>query len=755
MTDTYSGGPANGDNVNLAGYAVTCTGSNEVCTAGSSGTTASSCTAGTAAVVNTTGSGGLTIGSSATFVYAGPVCLPYGTITIQQGAKIYHDSSWASTPLSYVFLGTDSSAHSALWAVGTLGGTRIVWEGDSYNSPNKYSLHCTSANSAGCGAGQIGGVVALESGEGTFYNLTLQNIPGTSNLAFKSMVGSTNNTSISGMLMTNSGSLGLQIFGSKNITVDKSKFTATSNSTACLNWSTMFGGGTLTVTNSVIECPIVTSAAYTGITFRNVICSTTWSAGVFYSAGSYNTRPCLNGNSDSGTYDQVLFYFDVWNTTTTENGNAKGNLGGVSHLTNSITWIPKNVLSGYHEHVTNQVWNSVTGGTWNQNNNVYGALGDTGSATNEGHQVGGTNGGSPTSTSTLTATGNVQVCGYAGRGSMTANVTFLSISTSPNFGSDSITVTNNTYCASASGLSSSYQGDGSAAAESGTIVANTLVLGANTFFRNDGLGAGAVPELFDTAANSAYVTNPPWHKIQYNAVVNMDSGEAMTAPCGTYANNCGWINASFQPSSSTEIMKANVSPSVYMLDPGRSFPLFSEYLNASGIYPYSNYTGAAQYKGAWATSTSYSVGDIVYVDSTVTGYSGVYGGRRTWWICKIAHTSGSTNQPISGHDASNPYLGPTQVWEDAWVSMWLKPAILAGTTYSDGALAPLYGSPSMYAVGLVNAWIRQGFINVNPTLWGGGTAAPGCSANGGVTFTECGAVPLAIVRHIPPPAAVN
>jgi len=747
MTDTYSGGPANGDNVNLAGYAVTCTGSNEVCTAGSSGTTASSCTAGTAAVVNTTGSGGLTIGSSATFVYAGPVCLPFGTITIQAGAKIYHDSSWASTPTAYVFTDNNGSGAHSVWAAGTIGSSRIVWEGDSFNSPNKYSGNCTSANSAGCRAGQVGGTASGESGEGNLYNLTIQNVGGTGN-AWLSYVINGTALNISGLVMTNSGALSVRTGGNKAVTIDKSKFTSTTNTTACLYLGVLAGSSTVTITNTVIECPISPNATYTALTWRNVICSTTWSSGAFYTAGTANLRPCLIGSSDSATHDQVLYYFDGWNSTTSENTLSKGNIGA-THLTNSIVWVPHNNLPGWsHVHATQQVWNGLTGGTWNQNNNVYGSFGDTGVAATEGHQTGGTIGGNPTVATTLACTGNVNLCGFAGRGSMTANCTFFSLTSTPNFGADSVTVTNNTYCASAASLSTSAQGDGSAAAEAGTLSANMVVLGANTFFRNDGLGAGAVPEIFDSSANSAYVTNPPWHKILFNAVLNVDSGEVSSAPCGTYGGNCSWINTSYRPTASTELILANQAPG--MLDPARSVPLFSEYLDASGLYPVSNYTGASQYRGQWAATTSYSVGDIVYYQA-----SGVYGNRKTYWICKIAHTSASTNTPIVGADSSNPFMGPTPYWEDAWLSMWMKPAILAGTAYYDGALPALYGSSPMYAVGLLNAWLRQGFINTSPALWGGKSAAPGCSADGGVTFTECGAVPLAIVRHIPPPAAVN
>ena len=215
-----------------------------------------------------------------------------------------------------------------------------------------------------------------------------------------------------------------------------------------------------------------------------------------------------------------------------------------------------------------------------------------------------------------------------------------------------------------------------------------------------------------------------------------------------------------------------------MLDPVRTVPLFSEYLDASGIFPYSNYTGAGQYKGAWATSTAYVQGDIVYVAygvpgySNVTGYSGVYNGRLSFWICKIGHTSGSTNQPITGYDASNPFAGPTQVWEEAFISMWLKPQILLGTQYggstcttanacNDGSLLPIAANSvansggGIYAVGLLNQWIRSGYRVTHPRLMGGYAAAPGCSPDNGTTWTACGASPLKPIQYIPPPMVAN
>lgn len=777
ITDTFTAGnPTNGDTVDLATFTVTC-GSSETCSAGASNSTTTSCTAGTAAVRNSSTSGGLTLTATSTFIYGGAVCLPFGTITINAGAKVYHDSSWAATPVSYKFQDNDAGSNRSTWAAGTVGGSRIVWEGDSYNSPSACRLtgqtcntQCASANIAGCMAGTVAGAAALESGLGNFYNMTFQNVGGTG-IALLSYIINILSTNYDGLIMTNSGELSVRLGGNKSVLINRSKFTSTSVTSlasGCFNPNSMVGTGTMTITNNVFECPIVapTTVGFTGVRWRNNICSTAWASGGYYTAGSTNLRPCLNGGKDSGFYDQMYFLSDGWNTTGSENLSAKANMG-VAYFTNNIVFAPRNVgTGGGHLHPFDQTWGGLTGGDWVQADNVYGSFGDTYSTAGaEAHQTGNPGGGNPGTTLTsLTVTGNVNVCGYVGRGSVTANGGFFSSATTTNVGSDVVTTTNNTYCSTAASLGAAAQGDGGQAAETATVdwVLNFVgMTGANTYFRADGIAAGAVPEIFDMTANAHYVSSPPWHNFFHNAVLN--TSVPGSNPFGTNGNNGAWITAPAGGMTTTTEIMSGLDAQLFLVDPHRAPPLFSEYLNASGIFPYSNYTGAGQYKGKWTSGASYVQGDIVYVDGTITGYSTVYNGRTLYVICKVAHTAGATNSPFNGYDASNPFLGPTQVWEDAYISMWLKPAVLAATTYNqDGALLPLAAnatansSGTLYAVGLLNEWVRSGFVNKSPLLWGGAPGAAYCSTStSGATSAECGAVPLTTIQHIRPDFASN
>ncbi len=735
-----------------SGATLTCTGASEVCRAGNSGATVASCTSGVAAILDQSGAGGLTIGSTARAVYSDPVCLPFGTIALNAGAKINHDSSHASTPVAYQWADNNNSVHS-LWAVGAnLSSARSVIEGDSFYAPGVNLTKCPVANTAGCKAGAFNLFTSLaEGGEGTFYNLTIQNVLGTTRgsgvASWVANVISGTDGNYQGLLMSGSGYMDVHDQGTKTFTLNQSRITATTNAlnnTGGISFNGTGAGGYV-VTNDVFEVNVVTQAAQANETFRNVICNAP-PAGINYTPGASNVRPCFQV-ADSSQYDQVFWYLDGWNTTTTENTNVKS-AAPSSYLVNSIIVQPRN-MNAQHIHALNQSYPSVVGGSWLQVNNFIATFGDTKTPSTEQDQAANASGGNPTTATTILVSGNISGCGYQGRASFEGNGLYYSVTTSSNIAADAISVFNNDYCSSAPSLASGNQTSASAALEAGTFPADMINAEANVFFRADylsgaGFGAGAVPEIYSTTANSGYVSTPPFHRLRHNAVLNTST---TVAPCGSTGSNCSWVHSGFAPSSATDIIKT--SQAVGKVDPGRSWPLFSEYLNNSGLFPYASY-GAS----AWVSGHSYSVGDVVFVDSTVTGYSNVYGGRKTFWKCTEGHLSGATNQPIIAVDASNPFQ-TDRFWQDAYISLWLKPAILAGTTYTDGALPPLYNSSTMYAVGLVNAWLRQGFVNVDSSLWGGVAGAPGCSIDSGATWTECGAVPLATIRHIPAPPVIN
>ena len=785
MTDTYSAGPANGDTVSLAGYNVTCSISGETCSVGNSpSANLSACTiAGGASLIDTTG-GSLTLGNGATFIYAGPVCLAFGNQNIQQGARIFHDSSWASGPTNYSFVDSASGSSASTWTFGQSGGTRVFWQGDSYYSPNSCRLsgqgcsaNCSTPGVSACKSGPLGGSTSGESGKVIAYNLTLANV-GTNGNAWVSYLVNSQNIVFSGLVMYNSGQLNLRTGGNKSITIDRSYLTATSASVNCIQFPNGTSGtGGIVISNSYLECPIgLATGAYTSYKWINVVCKTSWNAGSQYTAGVSNLRPCLQGGTDSASHDQVLYYIDPWNSTNTEQSAAKGNIDPVA-LTNSVVWGNSNTVNNTHVHRMSHGWAGLVNGPWVQAYNVAGTLGVVNAtAANEQAQYGEPSGGNPAAGSAfnLSAFGNIDVCGSNGRSSMGQLTLALNLDTTANVAADSVNFYQNTSCASQPTLTfAAPNNNGYITAESNNLMPNMVNANANIFFRNDGLGVGSVPEISASSVKQNFVNAPPFHNLNYNAVYNTRTAEAASAPCGTYANTCAWVTN--PPQATTEIIVPATNPA--FVDAGRSLPMFSEYLDASGLYPYANYQSAqtidlgvstctTNYRGAWSSSTSYNPCDIVYVDGTVPGYSGVYNGRRSYWICKVAHTAGATNQPITGFDSANIYLGPAQVWEDAWLSMWMKPNVLAATAFggasctnpqfcNDGSLPSLYNSSTIYPVGLLNLWLRQGFTNMDPRLWGARQGTAGCSRDGGNTFVECGAMPQPSVRHIPPAAAVN
>ena len=687
MTDGYSSGPTNGDTVNLAGFAVTCIAGNEICTVGNSSSATSSCTAGTASMVDTSG-GSLTVGATATFIYAGPVCLAFGTNTFQAGAKIYHDSSWAATPVGYAWVDSVSATPSSTWVIGSQGGARVFWQGDSYYSPNSCRLgaqscntHCNAANNSGCLAGPLGGnpSQSSESGAVTAYNLTIANVGGAATNAWTMYVINAHNSLFSGLEMYNSGPIRYKQAGNKTLTFDRSYITASANSsTFCFNSQSGSSATVNTIfSNDWFECAISPQQAPLTVNWLNTTIKFPWSAGTGYVANTHNYNAGIQ-TRDSASYDQVLWYSDGWASGTSSPSGDKL-VQTVVNLTNSLILSPRNIppVAGgaTHLHPFDLTWQGDQGTTWIEKNNVLGTFGDLNtSAATENWQVGSPTGGNPASTGgvTMSTSGNVSLCGAQGRGSVMGFGGFFSTNTTANLAANSVSMYQNTFCSSVPSVSANYGGTGSngtpmgggmyggeATSWSAPNMANT---NANLFFRMDGVGVGDVPEIYSYAgsSDSVYSASNPWNSFNYNAVVNMTSASASIPPCGVITaspnganNTCNWINASGRMSTATEIMLPAQVPQ--MVDPGRSWPMFSEYLNATGLFPYANYantytvdlgvgTVTTSYKGGSTSGTNYTPGQIVYVDGTLTGYSSMYSGRRSYWICKIAHTASGENR---------------------------------------------------------------------------------------------------------------
>ncbi len=78
---------------------------------------------------------------------------------------------------------------------------------------------------------------------------------------------------------------------------------------------------------------------------------------------------------------------------------------------------------------------------------------------------------------------------------------------------------------------------------------------------------------------------------------------------------------------------------------------------------------------------------------------------------------------------------------------FFRAQVFAGTQFYEGsvlALTDINGNPEpMHIIGLLNAWLRQGYRTMEPPLW------RGC-----LSGAECGPSYTAI-QHIPPPAIAN
>lgn len=101
----------------------------------------------------------------------------------------------------------------------------------------------------------------------------------------------------------------------------------------------------------------------------------------------------------------------------------------------------------------------------------------------------------------------------------------------------------------------------------------------------------------------------------------------------------------------------------------------------------------------WVTATAYAVGDIVSRAS-----ADFYNNATINYRCVAAHTSGAGTEPGVGATWRN-------LWELA-TSHRMREAVLAGTTITDPAL----GLVAVSYITALQAWVRDGFVPLNPAL---------------------------------------
>ncbi len=711
-----------GDTVVInAGIAVTCIAPNEVCSVGNSPAT----NANVLNVSSTAGTSSLEIGSTATFVYAGQATLTSGTVRLDAGSKIIYDSSWSSSPstVAYSFemsTGNTLPTHPALWSIAGANGNEVLWEGDAFYSPLRQPSACTSAGS--CKSGNIGNGTSLNNiNNGAISYLTVRDVGGSWFIRVHDA-----NTNIDHLHFVNSGSLFFTSVGGQtaNGTVDRSSFL--NCPTSCFQIAS-FAGATTGInlfSNIIVDGKTVALPA-TGfnIPFVNVMFYKDAATGGILGVGPI-------GGVDASPWDQVLIYNNAWDTTTgSDSSNSNRPYIPQQNTTNSVFFEARSINGGHHTlSFQGRYSNAKTGGvTQHFNNNVIGSMNVVGAGDGAAYTLGGDPG---TANTPIDVSGNVYLCGANGGGS--TSMMFFSNTTMQNV---NITLANNTACNNmVQGFTSGNFANGGVGAESITIAAHSVTSINSNFWFNAMPGGSTICELCDIAS-PAYVATPWIDLITSNAVMNTNS--SAVPPIGS--NNSG-ANAWYVTYASTDMIQQNHIP--VTVETMRSLPLFdSEYLQVavdnSGnvLLPLSNYTSDPQWRGSWTAATAYNPGDVVS-DSQ----SGAFGGKTTYWRCLAAHVANATtNRPVTGFNSALPFKGQEAWWEPAYFN-WFRSTILAGTQYSDGAI----GANNVYAIGLLNAWLRQGMTSMEPTLW-----------NGCLNGKECGAIQLTAIQHVPPPAAVN
>ncbi len=720
-------------------YTITC-GANgdETCSVGNS---PASATTNVLAFTSSTGGGGIHVcGKTSTagcaggtngsvLIYAGSIGWSasgssQGTFIFDPGSTLQYDSSWASTPSSVAYVvstkSTAGATSNAMWAINGISTSHITFQGDSFYSSQRKSSACTSAGS--CLGGTVGnnGGSYNESGCGTVTYLDMSNFQG----GWNSNIYQLCSTSISYSTFTNTGVMTTTAVPSGNKNWSLANVNFSKCRAACLTFT---GQSTATGTFSLTNAAFDSSVSYGSITYPR------WNVqNVFISSGALNGAGGLNpGFQNVGAWiaDQIFIYHNGVTTNPTTDAGQLSNVP-VEATSNSVFW-RENFLqaAGLHNHSWQHVMTDVSSSTAKFINNVYGAMG--------GSLFNPNNGGDtftstawqqlPASATTYQFTGNVALCGANG---LASHSLFHMTNIAATAGTISVTAENNTSCSSAYSVAGNLDENGAITAEamSGTYTNYFNSIDSNLFYQVTGghpiieiSGPQNLTHIIGTLAN--------------NAVVNTNTGAAaICSGCTNWAANAGPVNDITIQSRPPVLVEAN-----------RSVPLFdTEYLIPAGILPANYYTSDPQWQGAWSGSHgTYNIGDVVS-----DAQSTVFGGKAIYWRCIQSHTASSTlNRPVTGFNSSQPFYGYQAYWELAYLK-YARTAVVAGTTYVDGALPALVETTGaavpMYFNGLLNAWLRQGMTSMEPTLW-----------NGCLNGKECGAIQFTAIQHIPPPSAVN
>lgn len=610
----------------------------------------------------------------------------------------------------------------------------ITWQGDASFSP---LVKAGSPCSAGvCLAGAInlpGTGCSNNIGFGTQTFVDYSNIwgltNGNTNVAYCGSVGSTTvfgSLNYSDITVNNSGTFRIAIAANpdaNSIVLSSMQFTNCSSASladSCLRYGPTSGNsggpgpysitglitdGGVNALNSPIDSPFI---------LRNFFMWTGQGGGVPSGAFGFPTTTSTTG----GVYDQIFVDSAAWNLG--PNQVLYDTYLG-QNMKNSVIWSDRTMQGSGHLHLLKNSQSSVgTAGSYSQTNNVFGGVGSQDGSTNTVYTA--TAGVAPTVATNYLFQGNVELCGYLGFGGAPMLIGgYISGAAGSNLFN---TIRQNTVC-NVLNSGGTQPTPGAGGAESVVTASGTVPsIDSNLLFSNasSGIAMNLIQSPADPNASPTQITF-----LGFNAVLNSTS----------YSQQFSGNNyvATFGPDT---VLPTRLPA---FGDRLRSVPFFdTDFLTPAGIFNVASY-GASP----WVSGHAYSVGTVVsFSDPTV------YGGKTSYWRCITAHDSGSTNQPYFGFDASNPWTGFYAFWELAYYQFF-RTQVYNLTTFNQQCAALLYIScPSpTYITGLLNAWLRAGYVSMEVPLW------RACSPDRGTTFQECGAMPLPAIQHIVPAISVN
>lgn len=587
-----------------------------------------------------------------TLTYAGPVLMPASTWTVSAGATIQYDSSWSSAPTTANY--SWGFCHSGAGNCGKMTFSGTTGSHITWNGAGN-SKPNASCNNNTCRAGTIGHFSA----DPAWADQGIM----TCSYADFSHIGPTGAGNVGWYLRLKNGSVSVNYCTwSDSNTINISEYSASTgnfsaNGMAVLSSVQSNGNyGSISIAPASSSPSVgksITNSRFQGVFYMS-------SATAVTSAFSFSNVLFENGLSGVGLLPGIKANFNtdgvmVYNSATGFDA-ASGSPGGTS-----TNWVVSRYCNSgdFNQHPF-----SVGGGS---GGTLDGMFIEGNMPFTAGDFLGPGSGGN--SVAPLVISHIVYTCKYDG----TPNGSFINTS---NGVSSTIqySVQNNTYCSTGSvpATDTAVMGTGW---EAGNVVAGAFqAVENNLVYRLDAVGpvevmCSSADGTFSAAAGSVvYAGN--------NAIFNHD---ASSGYCSSVTANS---HITTGPTADLSYGRAPV-----FVDASRRM------INADTKY------FGDPVATAWVSGTAYTSGSTIS-DSQ----PGVYGGANFNWTAISNCTASSANRPMTG----SAWI---QCWEPAIMSR-IRTAVLAGTLYTDSSL----GVINVGIVKLLNAWLRQGFAPIEPTL---------------------------------------